>query len=459
MTKPTMGLAKPAQQRYLAWAAENHGLALSLPTAIYSCGGSSAIPTKSGPSSTPLPALRDSEDSDSESELVHLDPYVKILGFIYYSSEEDVKTPPRPALREEAAALPAAPNRRGRRRRPPTLPAEGPSESSMASHHPSRQSIEDPGSPRFGESTGCSFVGSAPSPPSYPCRAHAGEGGIVAGCIGISRFHVLTLGLLCLQQPEFHNTFHLLESKRLDLFRLVIQQSQQGLTTVDLSNNNLSRIVPNSLEALTDLQVFNVSHNKLRGEIPNRRVFPASLFNVLQTTPISAALRLEECMSRLVLNKTTKDLNVFPGRWKQTKEKPPAEDISLWRLISYMELVRGTASFNDTTVIGRGSFGSVFKATLSDSLNIAVKVFNLQRAKSLILKILNIAIDVALALEYLHHNHTFAVLHCDLKPSNVLLDENMIAHVGDFGISKLFDEGEAMTQTKTFATVGYAAPV
>ncbi|KAL7188133.1 hypothetical protein ACSBR1_038068 [Camellia fascicularis] len=38
---------------------------------------------------------------------------------------------------------------------------------------------------------------------------------------------------------------------------------------------------------------------------------------------------------------------------------------------------------------------------------------------------LNIAIDVAFALEYLHHHYDIPIAHCDLKPSNVLLDNNL----------------------------------
>ncbi|VFQ84392.1 unnamed protein product [Cuscuta campestris] len=155
-------------------SSEMRGETLSLSS--YSPGGSSAIPTKSGPSSTPPPSTRDLWDTDSESESVHLDTFVKIPGFIYYSSEEEAKTPPWPARREEAVAPPAAPDLRGRRRRLPTPPVDGSGESSAASHHPSRQSNEDPGSPSIGESTGHSFVGRAPSPPSYapPCACKRG---------------------------------------------------------------------------------------------------------------------------------------------------------------------------------------------------------------------------------------------------------------------------------------------
>ncbi|KAK6131111.1 hypothetical protein DH2020_035156 [Rehmannia glutinosa] len=203
-------------------------------------------------------------------------------------------------------------------------------------------------------------------------------------------------------------------------------------------------------------------------------------------------------------------------RRRKTRTEMPESETSLiksWRGSSYLELSRATNDFSASNILGSGSFGSVYIGTLSDGLTVAIKVFDLQSekvAKSFdteievlrairhrnLLKImgccsnedfkalvleympngslekwlyshncfldllqrLNIAIDVASALEYLHLGLTSPIVHCDLKPSNILLDEDMTAHVGDFGIAKFFGQGELMTQTRTLATIGYMAP-
>ncbi|KAL5716199.1 non-specific serine/threonine protein kinase [Ranunculus cassubicifolius] len=80
-------------------------------------------------------------------------------------------------------------------------------------------------------------------------------------------------------------------------------------------------------------------------------------------------------------------------------------------------------------------------------------------------KRLSIAIDVASALEYLHHHFQTPVVHCDLKPSNVLLDDDMVAHVSDFGLSKMFclDSSSGTSESEVSSivikgSIGYVAP-
>ncbi|XP_030540082.2 probable LRR receptor-like serine/threonine-protein kinase At3g47570 [Rhodamnia argentea] len=77
---------------------------------------------------------------------------------------------------------------------------------------------------------------------------------------------------------------------------------------------------------------------------------------------------------------------------------------------------------------------------------------------------INIAIDVASALDYLHNQCHIPIIHCDLKPSNVLLDARMVAHVGDFGLAKfilgssLDIVANQMSSVGLRGTIGYAPP-
>ncbi|XP_055830652.1 receptor kinase-like protein Xa21 [Solanum dulcamara] len=203
-------------------------------------------------------------------------------------------------------------------------------------------------------------------------------------------------------------------------------------------------------------------------------------------------------------------------RLRKTKKNASQADVSLVKeheRISYYELEHATEGFDESNLLGTGGFSMVYKGILNDGTLLAVKVFNVQLEgafksfdtecgilrnlrhrnltkvitscsnldfKALVLEYmpngtldkwlyshnlflnllqrLDIMIDVASAIDYLHNGYSTLVVHCDLKPSNVLLDQEMVGHVSDFGIAKLLGAGEAFVQTRTIATIGYIAP-
>ncbi|XP_076949514.1 putative LRR receptor-like serine/threonine-protein kinase At3g47570 [Bidens hawaiensis] len=70
-----------------------------------------------------------------------------------------------------------------------------------------------------------------------------------------------------------------------------------------------------------------------------------------------------------------------------------------------------------------------------------------------------IAADMAHAIHYLHQDCEVPIIHCDLKPSNILLDSDMVAHIGDFGLAKFLPlKPHQSSSIGIRGTTGYAAP-
>ncbi|XP_028781416.1 receptor kinase-like protein Xa21 [Neltuma alba] len=312
--------------------------------------------------------------------------------------------------------------------------------------------------------------------------------------------------------------------------------SMISIESMDLSHNYLSGVIPKSLESLLNLKYINLSYNLLDGEIPNGgpfQNFTAQSFMMNKNLCGKSQLQVQPCrrgnkhksnkvmlvikcsvpimvvilvVTSIIFLKHNRDDSNYATKRDLTNLDAPTR-------ISYYELLQGTNRFDESNLLGSGSFGSVYKAILPNEKIVAVKVFNIDMEEALrsfdiecaamcnlrhrnlikiisccsnddfkslimefmstgsldrwlyshnycldILQRLNIMVDVATALEYLHHGISTPIVHCDIKPSNVLLDEDMVAHLSDFGMAKLLGEGQLETRTKTLATVGYMAP-
>ena len=66
-----------------------------------------------------------------------------------------------------------------------------------------------------------------------------------------------------------------------------------------------------------------------------------------------------------------------------------------------------------------------------------------------------ILVGIARGMMILHQHH---VIHRDLKPGNILLDNDLHPHITDFGLSKFYESGRSMIQSQQCGTSMYMAP-
>ncbi|KAG6674005.1 hypothetical protein I3842_15G020500 [Carya illinoinensis] len=329
------------------------------------------------------------------------------------------------------------------------------------------------------------------------------------------------------------------------------------LESLDLSSNKLSGPIPKELENLEVLKTLNLSFNQLEGQIPRNSVFVNLTWNSLQgnyklcgfNQEAAEKLRVNICASNShLLPKILIPISCFlalvcaiccffwalitrKNKNSGDKKRSSSEIIRSLPMLSYFEIQRATNGFAVENLIGKGGFGTVYKAVFENTGKFgvntisAVKVLDLGQSrasksfdiecevlrnirhrnlvkvftscssidhigadfKALIMEFmsngnldkwlypgdiesglfltltqrLNIAIDVASALDYLHHHCEPPIVHCDLKPGNVLLDENMVAHVGDFGLARFLLQNPQQNEISTIGlkgSIGYIAP-
>ncbi|KAL1539594.1 G-type lectin S-receptor-like serine/threonine-protein kinase LECRK3 [Salvia divinorum] len=190
-------------------------------------------------------------------------------------------------------------------------------------------------------------------------------------------------------------------------------------------------------------------------------------------------------------------------------QDPSASNI---RCFTFKELVQATDGFKDE--LGRGSFGIVYKGSIpigsqtmaavkkldrmfqdSDKeFKTEVKVIGQTHHKNLVSLIgfceegphrllvyeymsngtladflfgdmrltwsqrTQIALGIAKGLTYLHEECSSQIIHCDIKPHNILLDAYYNARISDFGLAKLLTMNQSKTLTNIRGTKGYVAP-
>ncbi|CAL5348221.1 unnamed protein product [Camellia sinensis] len=300
----------------------------------------------------------------------------------------------------------------------------------------------------------------------------------------------------------------------------------RGLRVLDLSRNNLSGQIPSYLGAL-QLDMLNLSFNMLHGQVPIQGVFRnSSAISIVGNNDLCggiAKLNLPPCPSfkssnnklshrmkllhisstascfkkEELLNATDGFLeanligvgsyaSVYKGILDQVQMVVAVKVLNLQTRGAFksfmteckaLRAIRHRNLLKILSVCSSVDFhGNEFKALVYEFMangNLGNWLHQggvgdheqLEKPRNLkLIQKLDISMDIASALEYLHCGCESTIIHGDLKPSNVLLDDEMTAHIGDFGLAKIIStvsndvaQGQS-NSTAIRGTIGYVAP-
>nr|CAD1841230.1 unnamed protein product [Ananas comosus var. bracteatus] len=273
----------------------------------------------------------------------------------------------------------------------------------------------------------------------------------------------------------------------------------RSLAVLLLNNNMLSGKIPSAFANATSLSVFNVSFNNLSGSLPLNS-------GTMTCDSVLGNPFLQSCQAFSLTIPPT-DLQGRTANSQGYTDSPPENSpsnssgggfssieiasitsasaivsvlLALICLYIYTKNVR-QGNFNASNCIGSGGFGATYKAEISPGVLVAIKRLAVGRFQGVQqfhaeIKTLGrfiqerskrpvdwrmlhkIALDIACALAYLHDQCVPRILHRDVKPSNILLDNECNAFLSDFGLARLLGNSETHATTGVAGTFGYVAP-
>ncbi|CAL5417267.1 unnamed protein product [Camellia sinensis] len=257
-----------------------------------------------------------------------------------------------------------------------------------------------------------------------------------------------------------------------------------SLQFIDVGKNLLSGTLPDSVANLpTYLSLINLEHNQIHGSIPsevgslkNLAVMDLSYNRLSRSIPNT----LSSCLS---LEWLLLEANSFEGEIPQSLSTQRGLIGSFAQQFvkadpKLSSLLKATNGFSEANLIGNPSVdfnGDEFKALVYEFMangNLDKWLHQVgvgdhghqEEPRNLqLIQRLDISADVASALEHLHCGRELTIIHGDLKPSNVLLDDEMTSHIGDFGLTKIISTTSSVVaqgQSNSFVirgTIGYVA--
>ncbi|KAK1661627.1 hypothetical protein QYE76_049786 [Lolium multiflorum] len=228
------------------------------------------------------------------------------------------------------------------------------------------------------------------------------------------------------------------------------------LQQLTIADNRVSGSIPIDIGNLVGLNRLQITNTFISGEIPN-----SIDENLLGRGSYGAVFKCILANEERTL--AVKVFNLGQSRYSKSFEA----ECEAMRRIRHRYLIKIITSCSSVNHQGQEFKAMVFEfmpnGNLDGWIHPKYQEPSANNTLSLVQR-LEIAVNILDAVEYLHNYCQPLVIHCDLKPSNILLADDMSARVGDFGISRIIQENTSGGMQNSYSSmgirgsIGYVAP-